>query len=161
MGDLTADETAEVHKMGREDINPPDRQEVVFMQNEDKEALENVFMALYDEDAEENMAFLGTPEQLKLIEKINSGELNIFDAARQNDIPRLAKILEHQPGLADQADWADCTPLQLACMLRSYEAAELLMAGGASANRRDPLGRLPLDYVRDPGEEGLHAAYSR
>ena len=42
MGDLTADETAEVHKMGREDINPPDRQEVVFMQNEDKEALENV-----------------------------------------------------------------------------------------------------------------------
>ena len=97
----------------------------------------NHLMALHDEDAEESMPFLGNPEELELIEKINTGELNIFDAARQNDPDRIAKILEIKPELATRSDWGECTPLALACMLKSYEAAETLMKAGASAKVRD------------------------
>lgn len=150
---LTEEEVVELQTMSEEDVSPLYRIEEAVMRKEDKASVELQLMGLQDEDAEENNAFLGTTEQLELIEKINNGELNVFDAARQNDVPRLAKILEYRPDLADQEDWASCTPLQLACMLRSYDAAETLMAGGASANRRDPLGRLPLDYVREPSKK--------
>jgi hypothetical protein len=150
---LTPHEAAELDTMSQEDVSLPYRIEERAMRLEDKEYQEALLMGCHDEDAEEYNAFLGNPEELELIAKINSGELNVFDAARQNDVPRLTKILEYRPELADQQDWAECTPLQLACMLRSYDAAEKLLAFGASASRRNPLGRLPLDYIREPAKK--------
>ena len=133
--------------MRKEDASPAFREEELAMRAEDREEVQTRLMALHDNDAEENIGFLGHPEELELVERINSGELNIFDAARQNDSDRIAKILKIKPELATRSDWGGCTPLALACMLKCYEAAEILMKAGASAKARDPLGKLPLDYI--------------
>ena len=150
---LAPAEQEELVTMRVEDESPAFREEELSMRIHDREQINSSLMALHDEDAEESMPFLGNPEELELIEKINTGELNIFDAARQNDPDRIAKILEIKPELATRSDWGECTPLALACMLKSYEAAETLMKAGASAKVRDPLGKLPLDYILNPAKK--------
>ena len=147
------EEELELVLMRKEDESPASRREEVLMRAEDREQVQARFMALHDEDIEESLGYLGNPEELDLIEMINSGELNIFDAARQNDPDRIAKILGIKPELATRSDWGNCTPLALACMLKSYEAAEVLMKAGASAKVRDPLGKLPLDYILQPAKK--------
>ena len=138
--------------MRKEDASPAFREEELAMSRGPRGSA-NKAMALHDNDAEENIGFLGHPEELELVERINSGELNIFDAARQNDSDRIAKILKIKPELATRSDWGGCTPLALACMLKCYEAAEILMKAGASAKARDPLGKLPLDYILQPAKK--------
>ena len=143
----------EVEEMESHELSPSERDEKMKMRDEDKSQLYTCEVCIHDGDAEEIMPFLGSPEELELIEKINNGELNIFDAARQNDAERVTKILDIKPELATREDWGNCTPLALACMLKCYEAAEVLMKYGASAKRRDPLGKLPLDYILLPAKK--------
>ena len=114
---LAPAEQEELVTMRVEDESPAFREEELSMRIHDREQINSSLMALHDEDAEESMPFLGNPEELELIEKINTGELNIFDAARQNDPDRIAKILEIKPELATRSDWGECTPLALASPL--------------------------------------------
>lgn len=100
-----------------------------------------------------NQINLGSPEELEIYEKINSGEWNIFDAARHNDAEKVIQILDTRPELVNQRDWGNCTPLQLACMLRSYDVIEKLIEKGAAPKQRDPIGRLPFEYIREPNRK--------
>ena len=89
-------------------------------------------------------------EEMVLIAKVNCGELNVFDAARRNDVENIRKILKIFPELVNRKDWGNCTALTLACMLRSHEAADVLIQLGASAKFVDPVGKTPLMHIKDP-----------
>jgi hypothetical protein len=96
---------------------------------------------------------LGTREELLLIQRVNNGELNIFDAARKNDCETIRNICKIKPEMAAAKDWGNATALHLACMLRCYEAADALLELGANANIKNPLGKLALDYIKIPAKK--------
>ncbi len=93
---------------------------------------------------------LGTKEELELIERVNSGELNIFDAARRNDVATIKQIVESSSDAVNFKDWGNTTALHLAAMYRCFEAVEALLVAGANAKVKDPLNKLALDYIKLP-----------
>jgi len=96
---------------------------------------------------------LGTREELQLIQRVNNGELNIFDAARKNDCDTIRRICKAKPEMAAAKDWGNATALHLACMLRCYDAAETLLELGADASVKNPLGKLAFDYIKIPAKK--------
>jgi len=96
---------------------------------------------------------IGTKEELVLIQRVNNGELNIFDAARKNDCETIRRICKAKPEMASAKDWGNATALHLACMLRCYEAADALLELGADASVKNPLGKLAFDYIKIPAKK--------
>jgi hypothetical protein len=96
---------------------------------------------------------IGTKEELILIQKVNSGELNIFEAARKNDVKAIRRICGIKPEMSKAKDWGNTTALHLACMLRCFEAADALLELGADASVKNPLGMVPFDYIKIPAKK--------
>jgi len=96
---------------------------------------------------------LGTKEELLLIQRVNNGELNIFDAARKNDCETIRNICKIKPEMVAAKDLGNSTALHLACMLRCFEAADVLLELGADANVKNPLGKLAFDYIKIPAKK--------
>ncbi len=108
------------------------------------------FVAVAEARGEELPPNLGTKEELELIHRVNSGELNIFDAARHNDVEMIRRIVKACPEAVNFKDWGNTTPSHLAGMYRCFEALEELLVLGANAKVRDGLNKLPLDYIQKP-----------
>ena len=65
-------------------------------------------------------------------------------AADEGDVEKLSKLLNKQPGLVDEKDVGDHTPLHLAAFDGRKGAAEVLLAHGAAIEAGDVCGWTPL-----------------
>ena len=79
----------------------------------------------------------------------NPIHLKLIQACRESSISTIHSILEVFPDLIDKPDWGGTTPLQLACMLRNYTAAETLIEYGANLLLTDKSGKSALSYIKD------------
>jgi len=80
----------------------------------------------------------------------------LFDAARRDDVALAKELLAEDPTRLNCADWAGSTALHVACMLRAWEVADVLIVAGANASALDGIGKSPLDYiVRFPEQKAL------
>ena len=84
-----------------------------------------------------------------------TGAMSLFDACRRNNVERVKEILAQVPHTVNMVDFGGNTPLQLACMLRCYEVATVLIEQGGDLLRADPIGIPPLQYVK----EAVHKAF--
>jgi len=83
------------------------------------------------------------------VEWESTGKQSLFEACRRNNLDRVKEILLEVPYAVNMLDFGGNTPLQIACMLRSFEVATFLIQQGADVLRRDPIGIVPLDYVKE------------
>jgi ankyrin repeat protein len=77
----------------------------------------------------------------------NKAEVNIHDAVDLGDLEKLKALLKENPYLVSRKDNNGETPLHLAALYGSREAAEVLLANNADVNAKDNYGRTPLQMM--------------
>lgn len=74
----------------------------------------------------------------------NDRTTETFDAAAQNDVARLKKLLDERPFLATTVLPNGWTPLHMATRWNAFQSASLLLEKGADINARDASAASPL-----------------
>ena len=82
-----------------------------------------------------------------------TGQQSLFEACRRNNVSRVKEILKTHPFATNMLDFGGNTPVQVACMLRSYECVQALLESGADILKADPIGVAPLDYIKETVEK--------
>eukprot|EP00096_Caligus_rogercresseyi_P005655 TRINITY_DN2161_c1_g1_i1.p1 TRINITY_DN2161_c1_g1~~TRINITY_DN2161_c1_g1_i1.p1 ORF type:complete len:392 (-),score=72.53 TRINITY_DN2161_c1_g1_i1:494-1669(-) len=75
-------------------------------------------------------------------------------------IPAMKALLQSGASI-DLKNWAGCTPLALACILKDVNAVRLLLVSGSSLQELDSYERSPLDIVLENNDHALLGLLAR